>query len=101
MPRDQELSPSAEKRISDFLSRQKSDTNAFMAESAGVVSGPPLPDVGEEDIDEYLLKRAEADLRRARARVDFLKQEFDVELIIAPRDENCETRLSLGNGTKR
>ena len=58
-----------------------SDRNVFVTdgERVGTVEdekAPPLPDVGEDDIDEYLLKRAEADLRRAQARVDAIKQDI-------------------------
>lgn len=62
MSREQEAVPPAEQRLDQYLRRQKREGNVFVDE--------------ESDIDEFLLKRAEAELRRAQARVDLLREEF-------------------------
>ncbi len=81
MPRHQHAELSTEQRISNYLSRYKSDESTFIGEFSGSSARPDIEgiakaEVEEGDIDEYLLKRAEAELRRAQARVDVLKQDI-------------------------
>jgi hypothetical protein len=81
MSRDQESKASTEQRVSDYLSRHKLDSNAFIAkilESEAKADTQELAkgEVEEGDIDEYLLKRAEAELRKAQARVDTIKKDM-------------------------
>lgn len=81
MSQDQEAKASTEQRVVDYLSKHKSDKNTFIkkildSETEADTQDLENGEVEEGDIDEYLLKRAEAELRRAQARVDALKKEM-------------------------
>ena len=78
---DHESNPVAEQRVVEYLKRHKYDKNKFIAEAEkaereGKSREKTMPDVEEGDIDEYLLKRAENELRKAQNRVDALRQQL-------------------------
>ena len=69
MAHNQEVNAPLQQRVNDYLRSKNPTKNIFSAAARDT-------DAADADLQEYLLKRAEEELRQAQARVEAIKQKI-------------------------
>ena len=69
MAQNQETGAPLQQRVNDYLRSRNPTKNIFSAAALDA-------EAAEAELNEYLLKRAEEELRQAQAKVELLKKEF-------------------------
>jgi hypothetical protein len=69
MAYNHEIHAPLQQRVNDYLRRKNPTQNIFSAAARDA-------EAADADLNEYLLKRAEEELRQAQARVDAIKQQI-------------------------
>ncbi len=66
MARSTQIRESLQGRVEDYLRQYNTDSNSFVMAA----------EAAEAELEEYLLERAEAELREAQAKVDAIKKQM-------------------------
>ena len=66
MARSSQIYDSLQRRVEDYLRQYNTDDNSFVMAA----------EAAEAELEEYLLKRAETELREAQSKVDAIKKQI-------------------------